>query len=150
MNIIDIHAPVPFPATLTPRSVTLTRGQVQDGRLPVTVTVVPTADFNARTGVFVDFRAGTILSEVPPVDATVERAEVTAAPHVDAPRAGSNGARAHVSHQIAPPRKLTVGQAETLRADVTMPPAGEAWFVRARFATTGGTDLESAWVSASG
>lgn len=53
-----------------------------------------------------------------------------------------------ISHQIAPGRLLTTGQAESFRADVTQPeaaPEGERWYVRGRFATTNSHDLKSAW-----
>jgi len=55
-----------------------------------------------------------------------------------------------VSHQIAKACVLTVGQAETYRAEVSLPvaPDGEAqWYYRARFATTkSGDDLSSVWL----
>lgn len=55
-----------------------------------------------------------------------------------------------VSHQIAKSIKLTVGQAETFRAEVAIPVASvdpsQRWYVRGRFSTLGGKDLTSAWL----
>jgi len=54
-----------------------------------------------------------------------------------------------ISHQIAQGRRLTVGQAESFKAEVTQPeaaPEGERWYVRGRFATSSAHDLKSAWV----
>jgi len=55
-----------------------------------------------------------------------------------------------VSHAIAQAVKLTIGQAETFRAEVAEPAAaadGLAWYARGRFATLGGKDLSSAWLA---
>lgn len=180
-----IKIPKPSPQ---PRHVTVSHGDAHDGRLPVTVTVVPVEDLDAKGGVFIDFRKSTKLS---PVEATVavgERADETAdARPVSSLKQGDNAIAAMAaaelaaapakeesigegdvtkmmpamsddsapkhkepitSHQIAAGRKLTVGQAETFRAEVAVPVAaeGESWLVRGRFAVPGGKDLSSAWL----
>jgi len=187
----------------TPRTVTVSHAEAHDGRLPVTVTVVPVEDFDAHGGVFVDFRKGAkseVEAETQPLagersvasikqgDAAVAAlaakeveagkplhsaspakpplppepaappSTAKAAPAIDADdvtqviaavsddREPKHNKQPIVSHQIAQPQKLTVGQAETFRADVGFhePAEGEVWFVRGRFA--GDKDLSSAWL----
>ncbi|MFO0748270.1 MAG: hypothetical protein U1F43_21800 [Myxococcota bacterium] len=74
MNTTDLATTAP--QALAPRpadlSVVITCGEAHDGRVPVTVTVTPTEDFDATGGVFVDFRTGTRASAAVAVEATVE------------------------------------------------------------------------------
>lgn len=183
------HAPAkPTTPEAAPRTVTIVCAEAHDGRLPVVVTVVPVADLEV-TGVFVDYRKGSVPGETsaiqvggehkstikqgdaavaalaarevkaaaaapaaPPVTDVIEpddkTRQVAAMPEdAETPKA-HNTKHPLVSHQISPGLKLTLGQAETIRADVALPSApaeGETWFARGRFATNGGHDLSSAW-----
>lgn len=115
-----------------PRAVSLKYAESYGGRLPVIVTVVPTADLDVRGGVFVDLHPGTRGSEFTTHAAAADDQEM-------------------VSHQIGKAMKLTVGQSESFRADVALPKAHKdtslAWYVRGRFAAlSGGEDLSSAWL----
>lgn len=178
------------------RPVTIVIAEPHDGRLPVTITVVPVADLDAQGGVFVDFRTGTkeavevvadaaattriddaaaaLVSEIAKGDeavagmvkaeAAAERSAAKADETLHAGPAGKDAATGPkeakqkkppqeakpplMSHQIAEGLKLTVGQAETFRADVAMPqpsPGGEGWYIRGRFQTVDGRDLKSSW-----
>lgn len=193
--------PKATPKTAKTRAVSIAIGEPHDGRLPVTVTVVPVEDLDAKGGVFVDFKKGTkpgdgdgaklgersasaLKQGDDAVAAMVAKEEGAAAHHPlppapaaplaprAAPEAPSDDPIAEtevtrvmaavdedgkapkaeqepiVSNQIAQGLSLTVGQAETFRADVGFPGAaeGETWFVRGRFATIGGKDLSSAWL----
>ena len=187
----------PAKPTPQPRAVSVTHGEPHDGRLPVTVTVVPVEDLDAKGGVFVDFKKGTKIAEsdnslsgdggarspsaiqqgddavaalaakeiataahppLPPAPnaplsaasaAPIEVDDVTKVmAAVDADGRPPRAKEAIVSQQIAQGLSLTVGQAETFRADVGFPGGadGETWFVRGRFATIGGKDLSSGWL----
>lgn len=85
--------------------------------------------------------------------------EASEGPHLDAPigdappgprrRKSADGKYPISSHQVGPAIKLTVGQSETVRAELAAPAApaeGEHWYARARFASDEGSDLRSAWV----
>lgn len=178
----DSTIPKHLKSNALPRTVSITLAEAHGGRLPVVVTVVPTADTDAGGGVFVDFRVGS----TPPDDdqaagaepsarmARIHRGdkaldalaarEMTAASEAgpshggDDAEAAAAGAdaeptaarRGMVSRQIGKAMKLTVGQAETLRAEVALPQppsdAAQVWYARGRFATIGGSDLSSAWI----
>lgn len=61
---------------------------------------------------------------------------------------GNNLKRGWLSSQIARSVKLTVGQAESFRADIALPPPappGESWYIRGRFAASTGQGLRSGW-----
>lgn len=61
---------------------------------------------------------------------------------------GNNLKRGWLSSQIARSVKLTIGQAESFRADIAKPPAappGESWYIRGRFAASAGQGLRSGW-----
>lgn len=174
----DSTIPKHLKASALPRTVSITLAEAHGGRLPVVVTVVPTADLDAGGGVFVDFRVGSTAPDddqaagAEPsarmarihrgdkaLDALAARemsaASETGPSHADDAEAGAAAEpaaarRGMVSRQIGKAMKLTVGQAETLRAEVALPqpPADESqvWYARGRFATMGGGDLTSAWI----
>ena len=157
--------------TLAPSSVSITHAASHDGRLPLTVTVTPLADLDASGGVFVDLRKGTKRVEAgasPNAEAQVELpdrpwtiaagdaaiAELAAletgtfADLAKAQKTAFDAAQA-LSHQIGKGCKLTVGQAETYRVEVALPPdfdAADGWFVRCRFVSPDGDDLKSDWL----
>ncbi len=152
---------------LAASSVSITHAAPHDGRLPVTVTVTPLADLDAGGGVFVDLRRGTKHVDVkvpanrPTVHsagnaaidelATQEEAGASAESARDAATAAQKSAAGALtlSRQISPGCKLTLGPAETYRAEVSLPPdfdAADGWFVRCRFVSPDGNDLKSAWL----
>lgn len=188
-------------ATKKASSVTVSLGETSNGRIPVTVVVVPLEDLDV-TAVYVDFRLGSkdpteayetktpgenhsatitkgneaiaalakaeadFSNESPAIDPKtpavtkpapkIDVAETTAQMHKAAPVvAGAKpsrqeGKRPLISHQIGQAHKLTLGQAETFRADVTAPNEAAAdgthWYVRGRFSAGEGRDLRSAWL----
>ena len=61
---------------------------------------------------------------------------------------GKDTREPHMTHQIAKAMRLTIGQAESFRAEIAMPAAsgeGESWYMRGRAALEGGRDECSAW-----
>jgi hypothetical protein len=158
--------------TPPPRAVTIECAKPENGRLPVTVMVVPVTDADIKGGVFVDFRAGAQASDSDhghvsrfdrgdeavaalaakeakdAADARDGDAGEAAAPAPDK-RSDASGKHPIISLQIGKAMKLTVGQAESFRAEVAMPAPhaddSQVWYVRGRFATLGGKDLSSAW-----
>jgi len=155
-----------------PRPVTLAHTGPRDGRLPVTITVTPIADLDV-SGVFVDFRLGHLeskgggsekrttpltrgdaavsalaASEASDILAEASEADQHDGAHVAADGDKPEGKRPVVSHQIGKPMKLKVGQSESVRAEVAVPTAptdDQVWFMRGRFATADGEDLNSSW-----
>jgi len=54
----EAHTPDGSEKKTHEREVTITVGQAKNGRIPFSILVVPTKDFDANTGIFVDFRLG--------------------------------------------------------------------------------------------
>lgn len=141
--------------------VTITLGQAHDGRLPVTVVVLPVADFGAN-GVYIDLRR----TSKNPVDlpTVVDLHETFVHGHEAVTALGARSfddptqpdenalarlaARGKLTNQIARAVKLTVGQAESYSAEIAIPPAppsGESWYLRARIGAKIGPGLRSRW-----
>lgn len=102
-------------------------------------------DALAKVEIAADEAAAQLAAEEPGADAPADPAAV--APRK---RRSVDGKYPILSHQIGPALKLTIGQSESLRAELAAPAAptdGERWYARARFASNEGTDLRSAWVS---
>ncbi len=136
-----------------PRSVKIVCDAVQDGRVRVTVSAVPTAAFEYKA-VYVDMRKAPEPNDPTLGDAAIAALAAREAGSDESPAdspAVAHGKQPHITQQIATGKSLVLGQAETFRAELAVPasaPEGEVWIVRARFvaADDHGKDLNSAWI----
>jgi len=115
------------PADPTARSIVVSCKGRKDRKLPVKVTVLPTADFDASVGVFVDVSYTPELAVAPPPEVPTKR-------------------KVRV-YRLATQSTLTSGASASYAAIIKLPEqsaTARPWYVRARFAGES-ADIRSAW-----